>query len=53
MEGLFCGSQKWSVGHVDLEMISKLSSLMTYFMRATQANQLFAAVIAKQGREVV
>ena len=50
--GLFHSSDKWSVRHVDFERISKLLSLMTYFLKAAQANQLSATVNGKQKYEV-
>ena len=50
--GLFCRSKNWSVRHSDFETISKLSSLMTYFLKAAQADQSSATVIGKQQRVV-
>ena len=37
---------------VDFEIISKLSNLMKYFLKAAEANQLSATVVGQQKHEV-
>ena len=48
-KNVFCSNEKGTlVGHIPI----KLSSLMTYFLRAGHTNQLSATVIGKRTREL-